>query len=169
MSLCITSTETQPRPALPNATTSIVAVIAAMTFGASGSAPTPLYHQYQESFGLSPLMITVIFAAYVICVLAALLTVGSLSDYIGRRPSIAAALLMNIAAMILFVTAGSATALIVARAVQGFATGFATTTLGAAILDADPKRGLVLNSITALTGVPRCSAQSCAERRRFAV
>jgi MFS family permease len=131
----------------------MMAVIAAMTFGASGSAPTPLYHQYQESFGLSPLAITVIFAAYVISLLGALLTVGSLSDYIGRRPAIAAALLLNCIAMVLFVTADSALALVVARAVQGFATGFATTTLGAAILDTDAKRGLVLNSITALAGM----------------
>ena len=29
-------------------------------------------------------MITIIFAAYVLCLLLALLTVGSLSDYIGR-------------------------------------------------------------------------------------
>jgi MFS family permease len=153
MSLCATCSEVRPRSALSNATTTVVAVIAAITFGASGSAPTPLYHQYQESFGLSPLTLTVIFAAYVICLLGALLTVGSLSDYIGRRPAIAAALLLNIVAMALFVTADSAVALIVARAVQGFATGFATTTLGAAILDTDPKRGLVLNSITALTGM----------------
>jgi hypothetical protein len=153
MSLCVTCNETPRRAVLSNATTTVAAVIAAMTFAASGSAPTPLYHQYQESFGLSPLTITVIFAAYVISLLGALLTVGSLSDYIGRRPSITAALLLNIVAMVLFVTADSAGALIVARAVQGFATGFATTTLGAAILDTDPKRGLVLNSITALTGM----------------
>jgi MFS family permease len=153
MSLCVTCNETQPRWVLSNTTTTVMTVIAAMTFGASGFAPTPLYHQYQESFGLSPLAITVIFAAYVICLLGALLTVGSLSDYIGRRPAISAALLLNIVAMVLFVTADSAIALIVARAVQGFATGFATTTLGAAILDTDAKRGLVLNSITALTGM----------------
>ncbi|HEY3919877.1 MAG TPA: MFS transporter [Stellaceae bacterium] len=153
MSLCVSCSAARPRPALSNATTTVVAVIAAITFGASGSAPTPLYHQYQESFGLSPLAITVIFAAYVMCLLGALLTVGSLSDYIGRRPAVAAALLMNIAAMVLFMTADSAIALIVARAVQGFATGFATTTLGAAILDTNPKRGLVLNSITAMAGM----------------
>jgi len=60
-------------------TTTVVAVITAMTFSASGAAPTPLYHQYQESFGLTPFAITVIFAAYVLSLLAALLTVGSLS------------------------------------------------------------------------------------------
>jgi MFS family permease len=133
--------------------TTIVAVIAAMTFSASGAAPTPLYQEYQSHFGLTPFMVTVIFAAYVLCLLLALLTVGSLSDYIGRRPAILGALAMNIVAMLIFMTAGSAIALIVARAVQGFATGFAITTLGATILDTDRERAPVLNSVTAFAGL----------------
>lgn len=131
----------------------MAAAIAAITFSASGAAPTPLYHHYQESFGLTPFMVTIIFAAYVLSLLAALLTVGSLSDYIGRRPAILAALVLNIAAMVMFMAADSAFALIAARAVQGFATGLATATLGAAILDTDRSRGPVLNSITAFCGL----------------
>jgi len=131
----------------------VVAVITAMTFSASGAGPTPLYHQYQESFGLTPFAVTVIFAAYVLSLLTALLTVGSLSDYIGRRPAILAALVLNIVSMAMFMTAGSGAALIAARAVQGFATGLATATLGAAILDNDRSRGPVLNSITAFGGL----------------
>jgi hypothetical protein len=133
--------------------TTIVAVIAAMTFSASGAAPTPLYQEYQSHFGLTPFMVTVIFATYVLCLLLALLTVGSLSDYVGRRPAILGALAMNIVAMLIFMTAGSAVALIVARAVQGFATGFAVTTLGATILDTDRERAPVLNSVTAFAGL----------------
>src|SRR6266481_532203 len=133
--------------------TTAAAVAAAITFSASGAAPTPLYHEYQEHFGLTAFMITIIFAAYVLCLLLALLTVGSLSDYIGRRPAILSALAMNVVAMLIFMTAGSAGALIVARAVQGFATGFATTTLGATILDTDRERAPVLNSVTAFAGL----------------
>jgi MFS family permease len=153
MSLCVTCNEAQARPALSNVTTTVVAVITAMTFSASGAAPTPLYHQYQESFGLTPFAITIIFAAYVLSLLAALLTVGSLSDYIGRRPAVLAALILNVVSMAIFTTADSAAALIGARALQGFATGLATATLGAAILDNDRSRGPVLNSITAFGGL----------------
>src|SRR5712664_4043466 len=117
MSLCITCNEAQPRSVLSHVTTIVVAVITAMTFSACGAAPTPLYHQYQESFGLTPFMLTIIFAAYVVSLLAALLTVGSLSDYIGRRPAIMAALAFNVVAMVMFVAADSAWALIAARAV----------------------------------------------------
>jgi hypothetical protein len=51
------------------------------------------------------------------------------------------ALMLNIIAMVMFTTAGSGAALIVARTVQGFATGIATTALGAAIVDVDRSRG----------------------------
>jgi MFS family permease len=148
------------RPLLSNRVTTIMTVIAAMTFAACGAAPTPLYHHYQESFALTPFVLTIIFGAYVLSLLGALLTVGSLSDFIGRRPAILAALALNIAAMIMFIEANSAAALIVARAVQGFATGLATATLGAAILDVDRGRGPVLNSITAFTGLAAGSLAS---------
>ena len=153
MSLCVACNEAQPRSELSNITTTVAAVITAMTFSASGAAPTPLYHQYQESFGLTPFAITIIFASYVLSLLAALLTVGSLSDYIGRRPAILAALILNVVSMAIFMAADSAAALIAARALQGFATGLATATLGAAILDNDRSRGPVLNSITAFGGL----------------
>lgn len=130
----------------------VFAVLAAVTISASSSAPTPIYHLYQEQIGLSPLLITIVFATYSLSLLVALLTVGSLSDYIGRRPVILAALILNVGAMVLFIVAGSAGMLIAARAVQGFATGIATTTLGAAILDTNRTRGPLLNSITAFMG-----------------
>ena len=153
MSLCITCSQPRPRTLLSNVTTTAVAVVTAMTFSASGAAPTPLYHQYQESFGLTPFAITIIFAAYVLSLLAALLTVGSLSDYIGRRPAILAALILNTVSMTMFMAADSAATLIAARALQGFATGLATAALGAAILDNDRSRGPILNSITAFSGL----------------
>jgi MFS family permease len=153
MTMCVACSQTRPRKGLSNATTTVAAVIAAMTFSASGAAPTALYHQYQDSFGLTPFAITIIFAAYVLSLLAALLTVGSLSDFIGRRPAILSALALNIVSMVMFMTANSEAALIVARALQGFATGLATASLGAAILDNDRNRGPILNSVTAFCGL----------------
>jgi hypothetical protein len=128
-------------------------VVAAVTFTASSSAPTPLYRLYQEHLGLSPLLLTVIFAAYAFSLLSALLTVGSLSDYVGRRPVAFGALLLNALAMCMFIEAHSVGALIAARVVQGLAVGAATTTLGAAILDADRARGPLFNSITIFAGL----------------
>jgi MFS family permease len=153
MSACIACCASQSRPSLSYEATTLIAVITAITFAASGAAPTALYQRYQETFGLTPFVLTVIFGAYVLGLLGALLTVGSLSDYVGRRPAILAALSLNVAAMVMFISADSAAALIAARAVQGFATGLATATLGAAIMDTDRSRGPVLNSITLFSGL----------------
>src|SRR5882672_877983 len=153
MSIGSTPSSSSQGRALSCNVTTVFAVLAAMTFSASGAAPTPLYQGYQSHFDLTPFMITVIFATYVLCLLLALLTVGSLSDFLGRRPAILSALGLNVAAMIIFMTAGSAAALIVARAVQGFATGLAVTTIGATILDTDRERAPVLNSVTAFAGL----------------
>ena len=154
MSACITCPAVrQSRASLSYKATTLIAVITAMTFAASGAAPTTLYQRYQEVFGLTPFVLTIIFGVYVLSLLGALLTVGSLSDYIGRRPAILAALALNIIAMLMFISADSAATLIVARAVQGFGTGLATATLGAAIMDTDKSRGPVLNSITAFIGL----------------
>jgi MFS family permease len=125
----------------------------AMLITASSSAVTPLYRLYQASMHLTPFWITVVFAIYVASLLAALLTVGSLSDYVGRKPVILAALLVNAAAMLLFAEAHDVGQLILARAVQGLAVGIGTTALGAAILDTSRARGPLLNSTTAFLGM----------------
>jgi hypothetical protein len=125
----------------------------AILLAASSSAATPLYHLYQESMHLTPFWITVVFSVYVASLLAGLLTVGGLSDYVGRRPVILAALLLNAAAMILFAEARDVGQLILARAVQGLCVGTGTTALGAAALDTNRARGPLLNSVTAFVGM----------------
>src|SRR5271154_5161711 len=125
----------------------------AMLISASSSAVTPLYRLYQESMHLTPLWITIVFAIYVASLLAALLTVGGLSDYVGRRPVILAALLLNAAAMVLFSETADVGQLILARVVQGLSVGVGTTALGAAILDTNRARGPLLNSVTAFLGL----------------
>jgi MFS family permease len=125
----------------------------AMLIAASSSASTPLYRLYQASMHLTPFWITIVFATYVASLLVALLTLGGLSDYVGRRPVILAALLLNAAAMIVFAEARDVGQLILARGLQGFCVGIGTTALGAAILDTNRARGPLLNSVTAFLGM----------------
>jgi hypothetical protein len=151
--MSISATISRERRTLSTRATTIFAVITAISFSATSSAPTPLYHLYQQSMQLSALSITLIFASYAFAMLAAFLTVARLSDYVGRRPMIFTALLLNALALVIFITADAAWALILARVVQGIATGIAMTSLGAAILDTDRQNGAVYNSVTALLGL----------------
>lgn len=122
-------------------------------FLAASSAPTPLYPLYQHAFNFSPVLITIIFAVYAFSLLAALLVVGSLSDHLGRRPVIFASILLNMVATALFLMAEGPDWLIAARIVQGFATGTAVSSVGAALVDLDPIRGSITNSLAPLAGM----------------
>ncbi|MFF4220179.1 MFS transporter [Streptomyces nondiastaticus] len=124
---------------------------------AASSAPTPLYALYQAEWHLSALTVTVVFSAYALTLLGALLTAGTLSDHLGRRPVLIGALLAEAAAMAVFATAQGVTALIAARILQGLATGVATSAAGAALLDFEdpgrPGRATLANGITPVAGM----------------
>ncbi|KJY41909.1 MFS transporter permease [Streptomyces sp. NRRL B-1568] len=124
---------------------------------AASSAPTPLYALYQAEWHFSAMTVTVVFSAYALALLGALLTAGTLSDHLGRRPVLTGALLAEAAAMAVFATAQGVTALIAARILQGLATGVATSAAGAALLDFEdpdrPGRATLANGITPVAGM----------------
>jgi MFS family permease len=115
-------------------------------FLAASSAPTPLYATYQSAWGFSALTTTVVFGVYAIAFLAALLSAGRLSDHIGRRPVLLAGIAGNLVALAVLVDAHGVGSLLVARIVQGLATGGAISAVGAGMLDIDPTRGAVANA-----------------------
>ncbi|QEC49204.1 MFS transporter [Baekduia soli] len=118
-----------------------------VTFLASSAAPAPLYSIWQAEWGFSAISITVIFAAYGIALLAALLTVGSLSDYIGRQRVLVVAVAGQAVAMVVFARAGDVPVLLGARVLQGLCTGGALGAAGAGLLDIDKPRGTVANAV----------------------
>jgi MFS family permease len=123
-----------------------------VTLLASSSAPTPLYATYQQRWGFSPVAVTVVFGVYAVAVLVSLLVFGALSDHIGRRPVLTAALVAQAAVMILFATASGLDVLLLARVLQGLATGGAVAAIGAGLVDLHPGRGPVANAAGAMTG-----------------
>ncbi|MBB2884806.1 MULTISPECIES: MFS transporter [Pseudomonas] len=141
--------------------------ITLLSFLAASTAPTPLYHLYQEHLQFSAATLTLIFGVYALSLLAALLTVGSLSDFLGRKPVIFTAVLLNMLAMLLFINADSVAWLIGARVLQGFATGMATAVLSAALLDSDRQQGPMVNSVAPLLGMA-LGAMGCGLLAEFA-
>jgi MFS family permease len=121
-------------------------------FLAGSAAPTPLYALYQREWGFSPITTTIVFGVYAVAVLVALLFVGSLSDHIGRRPVLLAAIAVQAATMVLFATADNVPALLAARVIQGLATGAAVGAVGAGLVDLHRSRGTVANAVAPVTG-----------------
>jgi MFS family permease len=114
-----------------------VAAAFASLFVAAG-APTPLLVRLQQSWGFPVSLLTIAFAAYAVGFLGALITLGSLSDYVGRKPVLLVALSAELVAMVMFLLAGSVEWLIAARFVQGAATGMATAAFSAALIELAP-------------------------------
>ncbi|QUQ66018.1 MFS transporter [Kutzneria sp. CA-103260] len=118
-----------------------------VTLLAASSAPTPIYAIYQAEWGFSPITTTIVFGIYAISVLASLLTLGKLSDHVGRKPVLLVALVVQALTMIILATAGGVPALLIGRLVQGITTGAAIGAIGAAMLDIDAKRGQLTNAL----------------------
>ena len=118
-------------------------------------APTPLYVVYEREFGFSAIMLTVVFAAYVVALLAAFVITGRVSDHAGRKPLVLIALPVGILATVLFLVANGTGWLIVARAVQGASVGLGTSALSAALIDteSEPGLGAVISSAAPLAGL----------------
>jgi len=114
----------------------LAAVFAAFFFAAG--APTPLLSLRQQEWGFSAAVLTIAFSIYALGLLASLLVGGSLSDHIGRRPVMLAALYGELASMMVFLLAPSIFWVVVARALQGLATGLATSSFNAAISEHAP-------------------------------
>jgi hypothetical protein len=137
-----TRTRISGRPALYLLASLVVSLLA------GSAAPTPLYEIYQRQWGFSAITTTIVFGVYAIAVLLALLALGRLSDSVGRRPVLLAALGVQVLSMLVFATAGGVGELMAARVIQGLATGAALGAIGAGMLDVDRERGALANALS---------------------
>jgi len=129
--------------------------IVATTFGLflfAAAAPSPLYAVYAGLWQFSAGALTEVFAVYAIALLVALLFTGSSSDFLGRRPIILVALVIQLASIVLFLVASGIEWLFAARIAQGIATGIATGALGAALVDLQPPENPALASLVNSAG-----------------
>jgi hypothetical protein len=113
----------------------------------AASAPSPLYVVYQQRWHFSAITLTTIFGVYVLVLLAALLTVGGLSDYVGRKPVMLISFTLLVASMVLFARASSVGWLYAARILQGLAAGSSLGAVSAALIDFAGQRRMPLAAL----------------------
>jgi len=101
--------------------------------------PTPLYPIYQERFGFSSGVLTVVFAVYMVTALFSLIFVGPLSDRVGRRRVLLPALgLAAMGSMVFLFTQGVGW-LLAARVLQGLGVGATLGTAVATLTELEPQ------------------------------
>lgn len=116
----------------------VLAIVAQVVMMAGASAPSPFYPVLAHDIGFEPVVISAVFAVYAVALLLTLLTAGSLSDHIGRRPVAAAGLVLLAGSMFLFWHADAVGVLFLARILQGVASGLLISALSATVLDFAP-------------------------------
>jgi MFS family permease len=95
---------------------------------AFSTLPSPLYGLYQQRDGFSSFTITIIYGAYAIGVIAALLLAGHVSDWHGRRRVLLPAIATSIVSAAIFLLWRDLPGLILARIVNGLSVGVVAAT-----------------------------------------
>lgn len=117
----------------------IVAAALAIAYVLS-TLPTPLYVLYRDAFHFSQIMLTLVYAVYVVGTTAAMFFLGRLSDQIGRRPVLLVSLGIGAAGALLFVFAASTVWLFPARILSGLAIALASGAATAWIIELHPRQ-----------------------------
>jgi MFS family permease len=110
---------------------------------------TPLYPIYRREFHFSELIVTAIYAVYVVGNLAVLFFFGCLSDQIGRRAATMIAVAITAASALLFLFANSVAWLFPARMLNGFAAGLGAGAFTAWIAELEPRDDRVRAAVVA--------------------
>ncbi|QHC62308.1 MFS transporter [Rathayibacter festucae] len=123
-----TASSASRRPELGHHLGFWVIAVAFLSVMAFSTVPTPLYAIYQQRDGFPAFVVTVIFAAYAVGVVASLFLAGHVSDWLGRRRILLAAILVEVLASIVFLLWPDVPGLIVARLLTGIGVGALTAT-----------------------------------------
>jgi MFS family permease len=101
------------------------AFLAVMAFS---TVPSPLYGLYQARDGFSSFIVTIIYAAYAVGVIAALLFAGHVSDSRGRRRVLLPAVATSILSAAVFLLWRDLPGLLIARVISGVSVGVVAAT-----------------------------------------
>lgn len=130
----------------------LIATAALIAAFAAAAVPIPLYADYQVTLGLTDSdvsMTTVYYLAGVVCVL---FMGGSLSDALGRKPMVAAALLFGALGCALFAWLPNGAVLQAGRLVQGISCGLTMSATSAFVLDCTSHYHRTFGTTVASTG-----------------
>ncbi|HEY7641564.1 MAG TPA: MFS transporter [Steroidobacteraceae bacterium] len=113
---------------------------------------TPLYALYAQQFGFSKIMLTLIYATYVIGNLTSLFFFGGVSDRAGRRRIVLRAMVLAALATAIFYFASGTPWLFLARALSGFSIGLAAGAGTAWIAELDSAQDKSRAALVAVIG-----------------
>lgn len=135
-----------------NLRSALIATAAFVVAFAAAAIPIPLYSHYQQTVGISDPEISLTIVSYLSGVLIVLFFAGSVSDALGRRPLVCAALGFGCVACLMFANLSGATMLQAARFVQGVSCGLTMSATSAFAIDSCGMRYRTLGVTVASCG-----------------
>lgn len=129
---------TLPRPAV-----FAIASAAMIAIFMSSGVPVPLYNMFRVDDGITDGDLALTTVTYLAFTALSLLLLGRLSNHLGRKPVIIAALFFAIAGCVVMTQVHSLPVLLAARMLQGLACGLASTAAGAFVIDTAPRGRLL--------------------------
>jgi predicted MFS family arabinose efflux permease len=108
-------------------------------FASGTSLITPLIPLYQDRLGFNDTVVTLFLGCYVVALVPSMLSLGQLSDQVGRKPVLYGAIVTLAAAQAILITEPPLGGLLFARALQGLAMGAFAGTCTAFLVDAAPR------------------------------
>lgn len=132
-----------------NQSFALAAVTLILAFATAG-APISLFNIYRIENGLTNADLGFVSLCYFLSAATALLVFGRLSQFVGRRPMSMLALTCIIVSCLLLMNMQNVSTLLVARVLQGFACGIASSSVSAYVVDTSDGRPRWL--VAALTG-----------------
>ena len=109
------------RAALRQSAQSYAAALVLTLLFMGATLPSPLYVIYRDELHFSQVMLTLVYAVYFAGAMATAFFLGRISDEIGRRVAIFAAVAISIGAALVFIFADSLEMLFVGRLLSGLA------------------------------------------------
>ena len=130
-------------PTLPRPAAFSVASAAMIFIFLSSGVPVPLYNMFRDADGITDGDLALTTVTYLAFTALSLLLLGRLSNHLGRKPVIFAALFFAIAGCAVMTQVHSLPVLLAARILQGTACGLASTAAGAFVIDTAPRGRLL--------------------------
>lgn len=117
----------------------LAGILAFASIMLGATVPTPIYPLYAAEYGFSQLMITVIFAAYAVGVIGALLLTGPWSEQVGRKPLLIGGLALSAASSLVFALADGLPLILLGRLLSGLSVGIYTSAATVAVGEMAPE------------------------------
>jgi MFS family permease len=130
--------------------TSFWLVVAAQTLWiAASNFPTPLFPLYERRYGFASGVVTLLFGVYVLALIPSLLTLGRLTDRIGRRPTLVAGMAISVLSSLAFASARNVGWLFAGEIIYGITGGLVMSSAAVVIRELHPKQGVASGALAA--------------------